>query len=108
VALGSAFILGAAMMLTFFYVAWMSFGPAVRAIRGGLQTVGELQAASGGLIAVIAIWPLIASAAASKGGSASKSQDKRGKFKPSRPSEEVRPKTPHARQSSRAAALDNE
>ena len=38
VALGSAFILGAAMMLTFFYVAAMSFVPAVRAIRGGLPS----------------------------------------------------------------------
>jgi hypothetical protein len=108
VALGGAFILGAAMMLTFFYVPWMSFGPAVRAIRGGLQTVGELQAASGGLIAVIAIWLLIAFAAASQGGSASSAQGKRGKFKPSRPSEEVRPTTRHARQSSCAGALDNE
>ena len=108
VALGSAFILGAAMMLTFFYVAWMSFVPAVRAIRGGLQTVGEIQAASGGLVAVIAIWLLLAFAAASQGGSASKVQGKRGKFKPSCPSEEVRRQTPHARQSSRAGALDNE
>jgi hypothetical protein len=108
VALGRAFILGAAMMLTFFYVPWMSFVPAVRAIRGGLQTVGELQAASGGLIAVIALWLLIAFAAASQGGSASKAQGKRGKFKPSRTSKEVRRQTPHARQSSRAGALDNE